>query len=137
MVTYHPYSRRGALLFGPPEDGLTNPSFYEEEINPETGMVEQLSEGSSSTYYEKAVVTIKGELEAGSFRYILYGENDHVVFERTFEPGVYYDESFEVYDIGHKQDQYLEFAPETKAKGDGIAIDITYYARGYTRDFGD
>ena len=125
------------MLFGPAEGGLTTPSFHVEEINPETGMVEQLEEGSSTTYYEKAVITIKGELQAGSFHYILYGDNERVVFEVTLEAGVYYDETYEIYDVGRTQNKYFEYSPETKAVGEGISINTSYQAKGYTRDFGD
>lgn len=138
LCTMHPYSTRSGLYFGPAdEDGVTIPTFDEEDINPETGMVEQLAEGSSTTYYEKAIITVKGELQTGSFHYILYGDNERKVFEITLEEGVYYDETFEVYDIGCTQNNYFEYEPETKALDDGILIDKTYYAKGYTRDFGD
>lgn len=137
LCTYHQFVSSEMLLFGPAEDGLTNPSFHEEEINPETGMVEQLAEGSVGEYYDKLIITIKGELQTGSFHYILYGDNEKVVFEITLEPGKYYDETYELSNVGGTQNDYFEFAPETKALDEGIYFKFSYQETGFSADFGD
>ena len=137
LRSYHEYGRDTSVLFGPPDEyGVTNPDYVEEEIDVETGLVTHVYEGSTNVYCEKAVMIIKGKLTMGSFRYILSGDNDRIIFEKNFESGVYYDEEIVLNDVGCTLNETLIFLPETRALGEGISFEIIYYTTGYVREFG-
>lgn len=137
IFSYHEYCYSESELFvALDENGLMVPSCNEEDINPETGMAEVEYESETNPGIEKGVLTIKGELSKGSFRYVLYNEEDDVVLDVTFEAGTYYNETYELENIGSKYIEFFEYEPETLAKGEGIIMTLSGMAKGYSLEFG-
>lgn len=90
------------------------------------------SEGSTSLIMRNCKVRVSGTVSCGTFRLRIYDEAGTLKCDYTLPFGTYYDQCFEVGDLGHAYKLTCGVAEDVPFAGD-LSISLITYSRGYER----
>ncbi len=117
MSSSNPYAMDA---FARPEDGF----LFDDPFGDGDGM-----RGGGNMYMRNCKAKISGTITTGSFRFRVFDENQKKVCEYTLPCGTYYDEWFDVGDLGYSY-TIASGITETGFKGN-ITLDLYSYNRKY------